>query len=295
MTHDYRTCSVCIRAPLLGSELDIAGAHGCIGLPPTHTMDFMKSELERKRKEAASRNADSAGAPAVAVSAAGKKYVRRGDMVAAAKPVTAAAAAAGGVALPAVGDDGGNDHAVSKRARTEEPGAGGNAGDSSLPFSPGPTSEVVEVDAGADHDGAAPEVAAAAAVPSTLVDAHTLSGPDGGAAAAAAGSDDDDDDDDDADSDKEGGGGGRSKGGSGRGRGGAADRARTVSTDAGAYKGRDPYKYVYKYFKGLLNEWEVVLSLRPLEEVDTPEGRATARMVRATGGDWMGAVIEACV
>lgn len=50
-------------------------------------------------------------------------------------------------------------------------------------------------------------------------------------------------------------------------------KMRTVSSQAAAYRDRDDYKYIYKYFKGLLNEWEDELSKRSEAQRRSPAGK----------------------
>lgn len=59
------------------------------------------------------------------------------------------------------------------------------------------------------------------------------------------------------------------------------DRGRTTSADADAYaNGGEKHKYVYKYFKGLLNEWEEELGARPDSEKTSPAGIVATRMLK---------------
>jgi pre-mRNA-splicing factor 18 len=50
-------------------------------------------------------------------------------------------------------------------------------------------------------------------------------------------------------------------------------KARVVAADAAQYKDKDDYKYIYKYFKGLLNEWEDELARRSDAERHSATGK----------------------
>ena len=63
---------------------------------------------------------------------------------------------------------------------------------------------------------------------------------------------------------------------------GRGSRPRCTSADAAAHAGPggDPAKYVYRYFKGLLNEWEEEMGARGEEEKSAPSGLADTRMLK---------------
>lgn len=76
------------------------------------------------------------------------------------------------------------------------------------------------------------------------------------------------------------GGGGGDGGGGGSDDEEGAGKARPVSSDALAFKGKDDIKYVYKFFKGLLNEWEDELAARPDAQKRSAAGREQTTLHR---------------
>ena len=85
-----------------------------------------------------------------------------------------------------------------------------------------------------------------------------------GGAAGGDGADDGGDDDDD-----------------GHAAGGGA-RPRIVAADADGWKGKDDHKYVHRFFKGMLNEWEAALAAAPDDERESAAGRAERRTQKQT-------------
>lgn len=85
-----------------------------------------------------------------------------------------------------------------------------------------------------------------------------------GGAAGDGGADDGGDDDDD-----------------GHAAGGGA-RPRVVAADADGWKGKDDHKYVHRFFKGMLNEWEAALAAAPDDERESAAGRAERRTQKQT-------------
>lgn len=69
------------------------------------------------------------------------------------------------------------------------------------------------------------------------------------------------------------------------GSGGSKERkskARTITADAAAYAGPggDKHKYIYKYFKGLLNEWEDELGARSEADKTSAKGVVDTRLLK---------------
>lgn len=74
---------------------------------------------------------------------------------------------------------------------------------------------------------------------------------------------------------------------------GHALRPRVVAADADGWKGKDDHKYVHRFFKGMLNEWETALATKSEEERESAAGRAERRTQKQTR-DYMRAFFKMC-
>jgi len=131
------------------------------------------------------------------------------------------------------------------------PGGGSTASSSS-------STTAAEGGLAAGAGGAAADTASAASAAAATGTPTSASHASGGGAADAAG----------------GGGGGGSDDEEG------AGKARSVSADALAFKGKDDIKYVYKFFKGLMNEWEDELAARSDAQKRSAAGREATTLHR---------------
>lgn len=75
--------------------------------------------------------------------------------------------------------------------------------------------------------------------------------------------------------------------------GAAAARPRVVAADADGWKGKDDHKYVHRFFKGMLNEWEAALAAASDDVRDSAAGRTERRTQKQTR-DYMRAFFKMC-
>lgn len=73
----------------------------------------------------------------------------------------------------------------------------------------------------------------------------------------------------------------------------AETRHRTKSSDALAYKGKDDWRFIYTYFKGLLNEWQEELDGEPIENKSSSRWKEGSRTLKQTK-DFMRPFLHMC-